>query len=242
MIKWFLLSLGLPSLIRLCQSAWHPDRTIKVPDSPYSDGKVNHPTVLQNHLEDKSAPVNDQRSIADEGEVLITEWRRSPWVWIYWKRWFCLCHASLKAGCPKPPSRCFLPPPPQLLPCTSAGMEGSWEHTKELSLKNQWKLVLFSCSPLLFLVFLSSFSSASPSHNSVASLSFPTPTSCPDPSTGFKCHLGHYVFNNLSKPLINSGKFFHGNMWCHPVTLQKGLDTNYTNCHVSQHDTLPERG
>lgn len=108
-IKWFLLSLGLPSLIRLCQPAWHPDRTTKVPDSPYSDGKVNHPTVLQNHLEDKSAPGNDQRSIADEDEVLITEWQRSLWVWIYWKRWLCLCHASLKARCPEPPSRCSPP-------------------------------------------------------------------------------------------------------------------------------------
>lgn len=75
-------------------------------------------------------------------------------------------------------------------------------------------LVLLFSSSLPLLLF-----SASLSHNSVASLSFPTPTSCPDPSTGFKCHLGNYVFNNLSKPLINSGKFFHGNMWCHPVTL-----------------------
>lgn len=141
MIKWFFLSLGLPSLIRLCHPVWHPNRTIKVPNSPYADGKVNHPTVPQNHLEDKSAPGNDQRSIADEDEVLITEWQRSLWVWIYWKRWLCLCHASLKARHPKPPSHCS--------PHCSHALSrhgGSWEHIKGLFLKNQRKLLLFSSS------------------------------------------------------------------------------------------------
>lgn len=154
-IKWFLLSLGLPSLIRLCQPAWHPDRTIKVPNSPYADGKVNHPTVPQNHLEDKSAPGNNQRSIADK--VLITEWQRSLWVWIYWKRWLCLC-PSLKARCPKP--RLSMLPPPR---CSHAlqqawGLMGTHKGTLPKESAEAGLVLLFSSSlprppPLLLLCF-----------------------------------------------------------------------------------------
>lgn len=169
-ITSFLLRLELSSPMRLCQSVSHPHGIVKVPDSLFRQQGELSILFFKNTLKINLTTGNDQRSIADEDEVLIMEWQSSSWVCIYWKKkWFgqkgFVCVMLLiKLGI----LSLHLAAPP------SVSMQGRQHFRVHRNMqsnfpwKNWRKLFLFSCSPpLLIRILLCSFSSISPTHNSL---------------------------------------------------------------------------